>query len=132
MTALYCILCTGCKSELSSEVRENPAEPGGMSSSHYIGMTAGSLHNRWKAHREGHQREQHDNALFVHDKEHHGGEKQVYIARLVSREQSLLTLTIREALLQEKQKKQFSMNNRIEMGRAGGLVRIHTTRAGVT
>ena len=113
-------------------MRENPAEPGGVSSSHYIGMTAGSLHNRWKVHREGHQREQHDNSLHVHDTEKHGGEQQVYVATLVSREQSLLTLTIREALLQERQKKQVSMNSRIELGRSGGLVRIHTKRVGVT
>ena len=37
-----------------THVRENPTEPGGIKSAHYIGMTAGSAHNRWKHHREGH------------------------------------------------------------------------------
>ena len=50
--------------------------------------------------------------------------------KIVTREISLLTLTVREALLQEHQIQQVSMNDRIEMGRSGGIIRIHTNKPG--
>ena len=46
MGTVYLITCTSCKQELSPEVRENPGLKGGVLSAHYIGMTAGSAHNR--------------------------------------------------------------------------------------
>ena len=60
-----------------------------------------------------------DNALHRHDVEHHNGECQAYTAMIVTREISLLTLTVREAILQEHQREEVSMNDRIEMGRGG-------------
>ena len=93
-------------------------------------MTAGSAHNRWLQHRDGHRRHNLGNALHRHDVEHHNGECQAYTAKIVTREISLLTLTVREAILQEHQKEEFSMNDRIEMGRGGGIIRIRASRPG--
>ena len=131
MGSIYTIQCKGCKEELSPTVRENPTEPGGIKSSHYIGLTAGSAHNRWKQHREGHERQLESNQLHNHDVEVHGGVVQEYEARVGSKEVSLLRLHVRESILQERQDPKLSMNDRIEMGRNGGLIRI-ATRTGVT
>ena len=93
-------------------------------------MTAGSAHNRWLTYRTGQERGDQGNALHRHDEEHHQGQVQEYSAKIVTREISLLTLTVREALLQEHQIQQVSMNDRIEMGRSGGIIRIHTNKPG--
>ena len=130
MGTIYVITCNSCKQTLSPEVRENPGEKGGVKSSHYLGYTAGSAHNRWKQHREGHERGQPGNALHKHDIEHHQGQVQKYSAKVVTREISLLTLTVREAILQEHQIQQVTMNDRIEMGRSGRIIRIHTNKPG--
>ena len=130
MGAVYLITCTSCKQELSPDVRENPGQKGGVLSAHYIGMTAGSAHNRWLQHRDGHRRRDPGNALHRHDVEHHNGECQAYTAKIVTREISLLTLTVREAILQEHQREDVSMNDRIEMGRGGGIIRIRASRPG--
>ena len=132
MCTLYCISCKGCKADISPEVHENPSEPGGVKHSHYLGMTAGSCHNRWKTHRENHDRKDKSSALHQHDVSHHNGVKQMYKARVVSREVSLLTLSVKEALLQEHQHLGTTINDRIEMGRRGGLIRIAISRSGVT
>ena len=130
MGTIYLITCSQCKTELPPEVRENPGEKGGVKSSHYLGMTAGSCHNRWLQHREGQRRKDPGNALYKHDADIHNGQPQVYTARVVAREISLLTLTVREAVLQEHQVKEVSMNDRIEMGRKGSIIRIHTSGPG--
>ena len=130
MGAIYLITCTQCKTELPPEVRENPGEKGGVKSSHYIGMTAGSCHSRWLQHREGQRRKEEGNALHRHDQDFHSGEPQEYTARVITREISLLTLTVREAILQEHQDRQISMNDRIEMGRRGSLIRIRASGPG--
>ena len=129
MRALYCIICKGCKQLLSPHITENPGQPGGVHSSHYLGMTAGSAHSRWKKHREDHRRKDKGSSLHKHDVECHNGVEQQYFARVVTKEISLLTLSVREAVLQSYQKPELSLNDRIEMGRRGGLVRI---RAGIT
>ena len=93
-------------------------------------MTAGSCHNRWLHHREGQRRKEEGNALHRHDLDFHEGQPQSYTARVVTKEVSLLTLTVREAILQEYQEKAIAMNDRIEMGRRGSLIRIHATGPG--
>ena len=46
MGAVYVIRCTKCKMEIDPEIKENPTVPGNIVSSHYIGMTATSIHSR--------------------------------------------------------------------------------------
>ena len=124
MMALYCIICKGCKQELGPYIRENPSQPGGIHSSHYIGMTASSAHSRWRKHKEDHVRKSSGSALHHHDVTEHNGEIQKYYGRIITKEISLLTLGVKEAVLQGHQKPGVSMNDRIEMGRRGGLIRI--------
>ena len=93
MGTLHYILCNGWKQKLCPEGKEHPAEPGGMKSSHYIGMTVGSAHNRWKSHSEGHEGKSKGNPLYKHDVEHNNSGAQDYEARVVSRDISLLTLS---------------------------------------
>ena len=130
MGALYLITCTSCKTQLPPEVHENPGEKGGVKSCHYIGMTASSCHSRWLHHREGQRRKEEGNALHRHDLDFHAGEPQSYTAKVITREISLLTLTVREAILQEYQDRTITMNDRIEMGRRGSLIRIHASGPG--
>ena len=40
MSSVYVIRCIKCKEELDPNLKENPALPGGIRSSHYLGMTA--------------------------------------------------------------------------------------------
>ena len=87
-------------------------------------MTASSVHSRWKKHREDHERKSGGSALHQHDAEHHQGGVQEYYSRIVFKEISLLTLGIKEAVLQGNQRPGLSINDRIEMGRRGGLIRI--------
>ena len=87
-------------------------------------MTASSVHARWKKHQEDHMRKSSGSALHQHDVGKHNGEIQEYYGRIVSKEISLLTLGIKEAVLQGHQKPEVSINDRIEMGRRGGLIRI--------
>ena len=65
--------------------------------------------------------------LHRHDRDHHGGEPQEYLTRILGRERSLLPLNILGALYIEKQSPGTSINSRIEAGR-GGLVRLVATR----
>ena len=51
MTCAYNEICNTCHEEVDPNVRQNHQEPGGTKSSHYIGMTSTSLHNRHKSHR---------------------------------------------------------------------------------
>ena len=93
-------------------------------------MTAGSCHNRWLHHHEGQRRKDPGNSLHKHDVDFHNGQPQEYTTKVVTREISLLTLTVREAVLQEHEVKAVSMNDRIEMGRRGSIIRIHTSDQG--
>ena len=73
MMALYCTVCLMCKQELSPNMRENPSEPSGVHSSHYIGMTVSSVHARWKKHSEDHIRKSSGSAIHQHNVEKHQG-----------------------------------------------------------
>ena len=87
-------------------------------------MTASNAHSRWKKHREDHERKSGGSALHQHDVEKHQGEVQEYYGRIISKEISLLTLGIKEAVLKGHQRPGLAINDRIEMGRRGGLIRI--------
>ena len=132
MGSIYCITCNTCKQVLDPEIREVPSISGGIKSAHYIGMSATSLHNRHKSHREGHQAGLKTNVMVKHDKDCHGGIVQDYTVKLVQTERSLLYLSIREALLIEGQIYGSSLNYRHENRRGTGMIRINPGRAGVT
>ena len=100
---------------------------GGVSTSHYIGMTPTSLHNRTLAHRSGHRRKDKGNALYQHDTEKHNSETQAYTARVISKAKDLLPLVMREAVLIEGQIKEVTINGKNEKGRA--LIRMVAARS---
>ena len=133
MGCLYYVSCLTCKQDLSPEVREVPAKPGGIKHSHYIGMTATSLHSRHLDHRKGHVSRDKRNVMVKHDIEAHGGEKQEYCARIIQKERGLLHLALREALLIENQLEGLDMNGRKERGRGIGLIRVQASSSqGIT
>ena len=132
MRSIYCVTCNSCKQVLDPEIKEIPAIPGGVKSAHYIGMSATSLHNRHKSHREQHLAGHKSNVMVKHDIECHGGIVQEYTAKLVQTERSLLYLSLREAILIEGQLHSTSLNDRHERGKGTGVIRINPTRAGVT
>ena len=100
----------------------------GIKTPHYIGMTACSLHNRMQSHIEGQRTgTSSKNPLVRHDKDKHNGEKQTYSAVTVSKEQNLLPLIMKEAILIESQHFGTSMNGKEERGR-GSLIRIQARR----
>ena len=48
MGAIYIIRCITCKERLDPEVKEDPTVPGGVKSSHYLGMTFYKIQNyKW-------------------------------------------------------------------------------------
>ena len=55
MGEINTLLCNPCKAELDPQVKENPIIPGGVLSSHYIGMTATSIHSRLLSHIQSHR-----------------------------------------------------------------------------
>ena len=118
-----------CQEEVDPEVRQNHQEPGGTKSSHYIGMTSTSLHNRYKSHRQGHNRGDPKNPMAKHDKDCHLGIMQPYTAVFLGEERGLLPLAMREALMIERQTHGTSINDKLERGRGTGIIRI---QAGVT
>ena len=117
MGCIYCITCNKCNEELDINIKQVPSSKGGMKSSHYLGMTMTSAHNRMLAHRQGHVSKKNNNPLHKHDLEAHNGDVQQYSATVVQKEGSLLHLTMREAILLESQLHGTSMNDRYEKGR---------------
>ena len=87
-------------------------------------MTASSAHTRWRKHKEDYAKINSGSALHQHDVEKHNGETQEYYGRVITKKISLLSLSIKEAVLQGHQRPGVSINDRIEMGRRGGLIRI--------
>ena len=117
---------------MDPQIKENTTVKGGVKSAHYIGMSATSLHNRQKAHREAHQTRQKTNVMVKHDIEEHGGIPQNYTAKLVQTEKSLLHLALREAVLIEGQIHGTSINERHEVGKGTGMIRINLREAGAS
>ena len=129
MSCIYNITCNTCQEEVDPEIRQSHQEPGGTKTSHYIGMTATSLHNRHKSHRDGHRRGDPSNPMTRHDIDAHNGIKQEYTAMFLGEERGLLPLAMKEALMIEKQTHGTSMNDKMERGKGTGIIRI---QAGVT
>ena len=129
MSCIYCIVCNTCNEQIDPNVRQQLHEPGGIKTSHYLEMTSTSLHNRQLAHRRGHIRGSPSNPMIRHEVEHHQGVKQTYTSKFIGEERGLLPLSMREALMIEKQQSGTSMNDKLEMGRGTGIIRI---QAGVT
>ena len=130
--SIYVVTFNSCKEVLDPEIKEIPEVPGGVKSSHYLGMTWTSLHNRHKDHRQKHLAKNESNVMVKHDKECHGGIIQQYTAKFVKSERSLLHLSLTEALLIEGQLNGTSMNDRLERGKGTGVIRINPSRPGVT
>ena len=95
-------------------------------------MSVTSLHNRHKSHREQHLAGNKSNVMVKHDTECHGGIVQKYPAKLVQTERSLLSLSLREAILIEGQLHGTSLNDRHERGKGTSVIRINPTSTGVT
>ena len=93
--------------------------------SHYIGMCAVSLHNRQLTHRTQHKARNKSNVMVKHEMEKHKGQIQEYTCRLVTKERSLLHLSLREAILIQGQVHGTSMNDRLERGRGTGIIRVN-------
>ena len=123
---MYYITCNTCKETLDPEIKEIPAKPGGIKSDHYIGMSAVTLHNRQKTHREQHAARNKNSALVKHEVEKHNGLIQSYTARMITTDKGLLHTSLREALLISGQIRSTSMNDRMEKGKGMGIVRIST------
>ena len=124
MSCIYNITCNTCQEEVDPEIRQSHQEPGGTKTSHYIGMTATSLHNRHKSHRDGHRRGDSNNPMARHDKDTHSGVKQQYTAMFLGEERGLLPLAMKEVLMIEKQTHRTSINDKMERGRGTGVIRI--------
>ena len=127
MSCIYCFICNTCNED--PQIRQQIQDPGGIKASHYIGMTATSLYNRQLDHRRGHISNRPNNPMVRHDNEHHQGDKQTYTSKFIAEERGLLPLTMKEAIMIEKQHEGTSMNDKHEQGRGTGIVRI---RASVT
>ena len=108
-------------------LKENPTLPGGILSSHYLGMTVTSLHNRMLSHLSDHRSKNKQCVLTHHDLDCHGGEEKRYMMDVVTSERCLLLLSMREALLIEGQDPGLSINDRMEQGR-GSIIRLASTR----
>ena len=133
MGCTYCVTCDTCKQVLDPEVKEVLSKPGGVKSSHYIGICAVSLHNRHKTHREQHNKRNPSNVMVKHEEEKHNGERQNYTAKLIQTDKGLLHTSLREAILIAGQHFGTSMNDRLERGKGTGIIRIEPTmRHGVT
>ena len=127
MGAVYVIRCTSCKMELDPGLKENPKVPGGIMSSHYIGMTATLIHSRLLSHRQSHKSKSSSSIMHRHDVCSHNGEVQQYTADCITTERKLLQLCMSEALLIEGQNPGLSINNKMEQGR-GSLIRLTANR----
>ena len=101
MSCIYCIICNTCNEEIDPQIRQQIQDPGGIKASHYIGMTATSLHNRQLDHRRGHISNRPNNPMVRHDIEHHQGYKQTYTSKFIAEERGLLPLTMKEAIVIE-------------------------------
>ena len=65
--------------------------------------------------------------MVRHDNEHHQGNKQTYTSKFIGEERGLLPLSIKEAIMIEKQHAGTSMNDKHEKGRGTGIVRIQAS-----
>ena len=108
--------------ELDPTLKENPALPGGIRSSHYLGLTATSIHNRMLSHLQDHRSKNSKSVMHHHDVDCHQGVEQQYSIDVVTSERRLLLLCMREALLIEGQDPGLSINDRMEQGR-GAIIR---------
>ena len=113
---------------MSSVQRKETREQGGQDRFNYVGMCTTSLHCRMRSHRQGQKYKISSNPLYRHDQDQHQGENQVYTAKVLSKERSILPLSIIESLYIEAQVEGTSMNDRNENGRGGGLVRLTAIR----
>ena len=78
MGAVYVIRCITCKRDLDLLVKENPAVPGGIKSSHYLGMTTKSIHNCMLSHIQDHNSQNKKSVIYCHDVDCHGRVAQQY------------------------------------------------------
>ena len=127
MSCVYCIVGNTCNEEIDPQVRQDIQQPGGIKASHYIGMTATSLHNRQLDHRKGHEKNKPNNPMVKHDIECHQGNKQTYTSKFIGEDRGLLPLSMKEAIMIEKQHAGTSMNDKLERGRGTGIVRIQAS-----
>ena len=114
---IYSIQCNTCE-VLVEDDRET---------SHYIGMTRTTLHNRMLGHLKDQRYKKSKSPLHCHDTLCHGGIPQRYTMKSRGSDKKLLRLSVIEALNIEKHPDELLMNERNEGGR-GGIVRITASR----
>ena len=126
---IYNIKCSACYMTLLTEGLDNGRNNCDIEydTPTYTGLTRNSIHARMVKHLELRNTGATSSPLHRHDRDHHKGVKQVYVADVVAKERKILRLYTLEALLIEKSNPTSSMNDRMEGGR-GGIVRIRATR----
>ena len=90
MGAIYEITCKACRSVVDPPVTKEPRSPGGQKLDNYVGITATSVHWRMASHLKGQRAKSNSNPLYRHDRDHHHGEPQEYLTRILGRERFLL------------------------------------------
>ena len=101
MGAFYIINCSKCKIELIPMAEENPTVPGGIMSSHYIGMTVTSIHNRMLSHLQSHRSKSRKSVMYRHDMDEHNSEVQIYTTDYITTAKRFLRLCMRKELFIE-------------------------------
>ena len=127
MKSVYVIRCKACHEKLDPDTKETPQKPGGIHSSHYIGLTTTSVHNRMIDHRRGHLRKDAKNPLHRHDIDKHNGQVQQYETSVIQSDRGLLHLIFREAIQIEGQNADLRINDKNEHGR-GDIIRLTANR----
>ena len=120
-------MCKSCKSRLEPDQKEYPQKPGGIHSSHFLGLMSTSVQKSILDHRTGHRRKDAKNPLHRHDIDKHNGQVQQYETSVIQSDRGLLHLIFREAILIEGQKADLRINDKNEQGR-GDLIRLTANR----
>ena len=103
MNSIYVLRCKACKDKLDPDEKETPQKPDGIHSSHYIGLTTTSVHNRMIDHKEGHHQKDPKNPLHKHDMEKHDGQVQQYETSIIQSYGGFCTWFLgRQSLLKAK------------------------------
>ena len=127
MHVIYEITCNTCQQIIDTQIKDT-REPGNQKGKNYIGMTMTLAHCRMVTHLSDQKSKRNKCPLWRHDRDSHEGERQQYKTRILSKDRSVLPLSILEALYIEKQIPGTSLNERNEFGR-GSIVRLSAERA---
>ena len=128
---VYVITCGGCNQKVEEgpapRTGPKPTEAGGEARPNYIGMTGTSLHARGKLHLTAVMLQNTSNALALHCKNAHNGDRQTFCMKSCTSHRTVLSRYKTEAVLIEHQVQGSSLNNRLEGGGGGrgGIIRLN-------